>query len=149
MTKTKIGFIILLTFNNYFKKGENIMFEHASRLKLRYESFNHGGMNTEDLWDISLNELDYVAKELFRKLNEINDVESFINKTTKTDTLTQLKFDIVKHIIDTRHAEVDKAEQAEIIAQKKKKIMNIIERKRDDELVNSDIADLEKMLTEL
>lgn len=76
------------------------MFEKASRIKLRY-STNRGVLSVEDLWDLSLEQLDPIAINLNKRLKE-SQTESFIKTRTKDTTELELKFNIVKHIIDVK-----------------------------------------------
>lgn len=76
------------------------MFEKASRVKLRY-STNRGVLSVEDLWDLSLEQLDPIAINLNKRLKE-SQTESFIKTRTKDATELELKFNIVKHIIDVK-----------------------------------------------
>lgn len=85
------------------------IFEKASRAKLSFES-SKGLLTVEQLWDLPLASqsgkanLDDIARELNRKLKSTDDV-SFVLNVVSTNSWDQLKFDIVKHIIDTRLAE--------------------------------------------
>lgn len=127
------------------------MFEKAARLKLRFET-TKGLVCVEDLWDLPLTgngvNLDKIAIALSRQLKE-SDGESFVLKTTRTNELAQLKFDIVKHIIDVRLAENEAAKQKLEKKQQKEKIMSIIARKQDTALENTSLEDLQKMVNDL
>lgn len=127
------------------------MFEKATRIKLRFET-TKGLVTAEDLWDLPLTgngaNLDDIAKGLYKKLND-NDVESFVVKAKKPDENTQLRFDIVTHIINIRLADAEKAEQAQIAKEKKRRIMDIIVRKEDQALEETSLDELKKMLSEL
>ena len=80
---------------------ENVnLFEQASRQKLRFKV--NGLVSVEDLWDLSLAQLDTLAKDLRRQSRETE--ESFIEEK-KSDSTLELRFEIVKHIITTRLAE--------------------------------------------
>jgi hypothetical protein len=128
------------------------MFERASKLKLRFETAR-GSVSTEDLWDVPLTShngfsLDDLAKSLNKKVKE-NQEESFVVKKSATNTLTILKFDIVKHIIAAKLAEAEKSEKA---AQNKVKIQKILEiqaNRADTSLSEQSDEDLNKMLEEL
>lgn len=132
--------------------SDNI-FEQASRLKLTY-STSRGVLSFMDLWDLPLQSqtgkanLDSIATELFKQLKSDDNV-SFVEPTRKTDDLTQLSFDVVKHIIDVRLAErtaaKDKAERAE----KKQKLLALIADKQDESLKSMSLDDLQKMVAEL
>lgn len=128
------------------------MFEKATRLKLRYES-TRGALSTEDLWDLPLTStngpsLDNLAQGLSKQLKETT-TESFVVKTTVADSTLQLKFDVVKHIIDVRLAERDKAALAKETKEKKERILSIISRKQDETLENTSLEDLQKMVASL
>lgn len=125
-------------------------FMTASRLKLRFET-SAGLMTCEDLWDLPLQKgkvnLDDLAVNLSRKLQE--GTESFVNKTEKTNTLVQLKFDIVKYIIEARVAEQEAAISAAVRVNKKKQILDIIERKENKDLEEKSLDDLKGLLANL
>lgn len=120
------------------------MFEKASKLKLRFTT-SKGLITVEDLWDFRLTGLDSIAKDLYRKLKE-SDVESFVVKTSKKDELIQLRFDIVKHIIDRRLKSAEMARKTKATKERKQRIMAIIEEKEDQSLKDASIEDLRKML---
>lgn len=92
------------------------MFEKASRIKLRY-STNRGVLSVEDLWDLSLEQLDPIAINLSKRLKE-SQTESFIKTRTKDTTELKLKFNIVKHIIDVK---LQEQEERTVAAEKKAK----------------------------
>lgn len=130
----------------------NNLFEAASRKKIRFNTLK-GSVTAEDLWDIPLIDgdginLDDIAKSLYRALNT-DHVDSFVLKAQKPDEITQLKFDIVTHIIKVRLVEKEKAEQARVIREKKQRILSIIAKKEDQALEDTNLDDLRKMLEEL
>lgn len=126
------------------------MFTKANRLKLRFNS-PAGQISVEDLWDLPLisktskPNLDDIAKDLFQQLR-VTAVASFVVKENKENETLQLKFDIVKHIIDTRLAENDIALQAGIRKEKKQQLLAIIAQKENEELAGSSKEELRKMM---
>lgn len=122
-------------------------FEKASRLKLRFK-VSQGIIATEDLWDLSLESLDTLAKSLNKSLKEANE-ESFIKTRTNSNTTLQLQFDIVKHVIDVKLAERDAAKTASEKRQKKQKLMELIESKENEVLGNKSVDELRKELEAL
>lgn len=128
------------------------MFQKASRKKLRFES-PQGLLSVEDLWDLPLQSpkaanLDDIAKALFRKVKDQDDVSFVVKSKTQDDTL-QLKFDIVKHIIDVRLAEAEIAETAKANKMKKQQILAIIAAKESEALMGSSLDELRKMAESL
>ena len=130
------------------------MFEKATRLKLRFDS-PQGALSVEDLWDIPLTStranvanLDNIAKALFKQVKEA-DTTSFVVKAKQADETVQLQFEVVKHIIDVRLAEAEKAEEAKSNKAKKQMIMSIIAQKKNEQLMGAPLEELEKMVAEL
>lgn len=127
------------------------MFEQASRQKLRFDT-GVGLLTVEDLWALPLSttnnkpNLDAIAVELNKALKGTE--ESFVSNKKK-DAILQLKFDLVKHIIDTRMQEIDaKTKEAQRSAQIGK-IDELIAAKEDaalSELTIEQLQDLKKGL---
>jgi len=125
------------------------MFEKASRLKLRFES-GKGLLTVEDLWDVSLTSksgtsLDNIAKGLHNQLKEEDEV-SFVAPVSRANAELNLKFDIVKHIIGVRLAEREERKNAKEKKEEKEKILSIIAKKKDAELENLSVEELEAMV---
>lgn len=83
------------------------MFEQATRLKLRFAVGTRVNLTVENLWDLPLTnvkgeDLDHIAIELQEKLST-NEKSFVVQQSKNKETqLNQLKFDIVKYIIDVR-----------------------------------------------
>lgn len=125
------------------------MFEKAARMKLRFEFHknpSHGVLSVEQLWDLSVDSLDMMYKILNKEKNEISG-ESLLKKTTETSLVIDLKIEIIKYIVEVK---IREKEEKEIIINKRKKesvIMELIEKKKMDELESKTIEELEKMLS--
>jgi hypothetical protein len=129
------------------------MFEKASRLKVRFDS-GKGQLTIEDLWDLPLTSnanranLDDIARGLHKQLKNDDDV-SFVIKDKKSDTTVQLKFDIVKHIIEIRLAEDEARSKAHENSVKKQSILQLIAERQNEELKGKSLDDLKAMVAEL
>ena len=83
------------------------IFEKASRMKLRFNVGSRLNLTVENLWDLPLTnikgeDLDHIAIELQEKLST-NEKSFVVQQSKNKETqLNQLKFDIVKYIIDVR-----------------------------------------------
>jgi len=116
------------------------MFEKASKLKLRFK-VAVGLITTEDLWNLSLEELNTLAKALNKEVKDASE-ESFIKTKSADDEILLLKFDIVKRVIEVKLAELEakkarkdrKARNQQIIALMAKKENEALEGKSLDEL---------------
>ena len=116
---------------------------------------SRGDVTTEDLLDIPLSSnddfnLDTLALNLYDEINKTETHKSFVkNDSTVAGLLTQLKFDVVKFIIDFKLERVNKAELRKIRSTKRKQIADIIADKKDDKLKGTSLAKLEAMLNTL
>lgn len=125
------------------------MFEQATRNKVRFET-PQGMLTVEDLWDIPLTSargranLDDIARALHRKIKE-TETESFVIKAPKADELTQLKFELVKHVIDVRLAENAAAEQLRLNREKKQQLLALIAQKENEQLQGHTLEELKAM----
>lgn len=124
---------------------ENI-FEYATRHKARFPF--KGMISAEDLWDLSLTNLDSIYKTLNKRVKQ-SEEESLLCTKASVDTELEVQIAIVKHIVSVKLAEKEAAEKASTKKAQKQKIMSIIATKQDEALQNSSIDDLKKMLDEL
>ena len=129
------------------------MFEKASRLKLRFDTARGGSISTEELWELPLSSavgrpnLDDVAKGLFKQLKE-SDVPSFVSIAAKDDTV-QLKFEIVKRVIDVRLSEARASEEKKANADRRQQILALIAQKENEALAGSSLDDLKALANSL
>jgi hypothetical protein len=123
------------------------IFEQASRTKLRINT-TIGNLTVEDLWELPLTSankvnLDAIAVDLNRQIKATAE-ESFV-KSAKKDEVLQLRFDIVKHIIETRVAENAAKTELKQRESQLSKIDDIIAKKKDAALENLSLEELEKL----
>lgn len=129
------------------------IFEQASRLKLSFET-GKGSLTTYELWDLPLTSsvgktnLDDLARSLHRRLRSGDDI-SFVETERKSNEIDQLRFDVVKRVIDVRLEEAKKVSEAKERAEKKQKILALISEKQDESLKTMSVEDLKKLLTDL
>lgn len=122
-------------------------FEKATRLRLRFET-SRGNLNVEDLWRLPLAELDKLAIALNKQLKESSE-ESFIKAKSKDNKLLELRFDIVKHIIETLLSEDEEKKKAADKRAKREQLLELIAKKKNQELEGKSLEELEAELTKL
>ena len=122
------------------------IFEFATRNKVRFPF--KGMISVEDLWDLSLTNLDSIYKTLNKQVKQ-SEEESLLSTKASVDTELEAQIAIVKHIVSIKLAEKEAAEKAFAKKAQKQKIMSIIATKENEALQNSSIDDLKKMLDEL
>lgn len=126
------------------------MFEQASRKKLRFDT-KVGLLTVEDLWNLPLTSktkacLDDIAIALNNELKSTG--ESFVSTSTK-DPVTELKFEIVKYIIQTRMDENKRKLEAEQKSAKREQINALIARKEAGALENLSLEELRELANQL
>ena len=122
------------------------IFEYAVRNKVRFPF--KGMISVEDLWDLSLTNLDSIYKTLNKQVKQ-SEEESLLITKTSVDTELEVQIAIVKHIVSIKLEEQEAREKAAAKKAQKQKIMSIIATKEDEVLQNSSVDDLRKMLEEL
>lgn len=122
-------------------------FEKATRLRLRFET-SRGNLNVEDLWRLPLAELDKLAIALNKQLKESSE-ESFIKAKSKDNKLLELRFDIVKYIIETLLSEDEEKKKAADKRAKREQLLELIAKKKNQELEGKSLEELEAELTKL
>lgn len=127
---------------------EKNLFEAASKMKLRFSS-NKGMITSEDLWDLSLADLDEIARETYKRVRDDMDHVSFVRPVSKVDSTDLLRLDILKRVIEVKMEERDAAEKAVLQNAKKQRILNIMAEKEDENLKGASLEDLRQMLAEL
>lgn len=125
--------------------NENI-FEIAVRSKMRFPF--KGLISAEDAWDLSVENLDLIFKSLNSQLRQVKE-ESLLNTKSKADKELDIKIEIIKYIVSVKLEEQDLKLQEKTQREKKQKILEILATKKDEELLNKPITELEKMLNEL
>jgi hypothetical protein len=122
------------------------VFEVAVRSKFRFQF--KGLISTEDLWDLTVEDLDSIFKSLNSQLKQVKE-ESLLDTRSKKDEEIVLKVEIVKHVVTVKLEEKAARLKVKEQREKKQKIMEIMARKQDADLENKSLEDLSKMLDEL
>lgn len=122
------------------------IFEYAVRNKIRFPF--RGLISVEDLWDLSLANLDSIYKSLNKQAKQ-SDEESLLSTKTDVDAELEIKINIVKYIVSTKLEERKARENETMKKIQKQKIMSAIAAKEDEVLQNSSIEDLKKMLNNI
>ena len=110
------------------------IFEKAVRAKLRFGT-NRGIVMTEDLFDLSLKQLNIMAIDLNKQLKESKE-ESFLDEVSDEDSRVKLAFDIVLSVLTTKKEEAKAQRDAGAKKVEREKIMGILAKKQEDALEN-------------
>jgi hypothetical protein len=123
------------------------MFEKAARQKIRIPC-EKGWLYVEDLFDLSLKELDKIYKILNAQLKVAKE-DSLLTIKDKDATKLELQVELVKYVAGVKIAE--EAANAARIANKQKKefLMTVLEEQQKDEIKKMSSDEIKKMLEEL
>lgn len=119
------------------------IFEVATKEKYRFPF--KGMISVEDLWDLKLQDLDSVFKSL-NKQKKQNDEESLLQVKTAEDQELDNKIQIVKYIVKFKQKEIEERLQAKDKKEYNQKLLELIERKQNEELAGKSIEELQAML---
>jgi hypothetical protein len=132
------------------------LFETAARKKYRF-TCEKGSLTAEQLWDLTLLPkykdstvcLDNVAKTIGAQIRSISE-ESYVNIKPHPE-LTDLtnKLDLVKHIISVKMAEAEARAVAKARAEERSKLIDALDHKENQELMNMSKDDIIKRLNDL
>lgn len=123
----------------------NNIFATATRQKYRFP-FN-GQISVEDLWDLSPAQLDRVYKAL-KKDQKASNEETLLTVRTTEDAVLDDKIELVKYIFETKQTEKAAAILKAESDAKKNHIREIIAAKKDKQLEDLSVEELEKLLEE-
>lgn len=121
-------------------------FEKATRSKFRFPF--KGLISVEDLWDLSVQNLDSVFKVLNAEKKQVEE-ESLLNTKTKENQDLEIKIEIVKHIFDVKRSEADARLKEKENKETIQKLLEIKASKQDEALKNKTPEEIDAMIAEL
>lgn len=119
------------------------LFKVATKKKYRFSY--KGQVTVEDLWDLSVEELDKIYKNL-KSLQKNASEESLLQTVTKEDKELNNKIDIIKTIVTDKLAAKDRAMKAASQRAQNQRILEIMADKQDAALKEKSIEELQNML---
>lgn len=122
------------------------MFEVATREKFRFPF--RGVISTEDLFDLSVKDLDSIFKTLNKELKKAKE-ESLLETKTQQDKELDIKIEIIKYIVKTKLDEEQLRAETKKKKEQKQKILELMASKQDADLQNKSVEELQQMLNEL
>jgi len=118
----------------------------AAQLGLRFTT-SKGSLSVEQLFHLTQTDLATSIKnqgKIIKRGDE--DGLSFLDEATTVDKTEQLRFDILKDVYLTKKAEAEERRSALATKDHRQKILQLIEQKKDGELQNKTLEELEAML---
>jgi hypothetical protein len=119
------------------------LFKIAAKKKYR---FNYRGViSVEDLWDLDVEALDSIYKNL-KKQQKTSQEESLLETVSKEDKEINNKIEIIKTIVNDKLAAKEKAIKAAEKRTQNQRILEIMADKKDAALKEKSIEELQAML---
>lgn len=122
------------------------LFEMATRKKFRFPF--KGTISVEDLWDLSVQNLDTVFKALNAEAKQVKE-ESLLSTKSTEDAILEAKIEIVKHIVKVKLAEAEERTKTAEKREQKRRLQELIANKQDEELQGKSIDELQAMLASM
>ena len=123
------------------------MYKNAARLKLRFET-PKGMLSAEDLWDLTLPQLNELAKKLNKRLKEFGE-DDFLKVKNDEEKIVKLQFDIVLDILKTKQEDIEAAVARKLKMEQKQKLMAALDAKRDADIGAMTVEEIQAKLNEL
>jgi len=124
--------------------AEANIWKYAAKNKLTFAT-NKGTLNSSDLFDLKIEDLDKIYANL-KKQEDNQNTYTLLDTKKKENADLEIKIQLVKEVFDDKIAAKEAAEKAAQTREQNRKIKDIIERKKDQELENKSIEELEKMI---
>ena len=121
------------------------LFKNATKKKYRF-MFN-GSIGVEDLWDLSVENLDKVYKTLRRQ--QKSETEESLLTESKEDKVLAEKIEIVKQVVADKLEERETARNAAKKRAQNQRILEIMADKQDAALKEKSLEELQAMLEDV
>lgn len=123
------------------------MYRKASRMKIRFATAK-GNLTVEDLWELSLPALDKIAIALDEELSK-SPKKSFISASTPGNEILEVKFNIVKDIIETKLLEKREVDEVKKKHAEKQRLLEVLSKKEEESLENLSVEELKERIAKL
>lgn len=131
------------------------IFAYASRKKLRFETVK-GNISVEDIWDLPLTaegddmSIDVVGKAMTNAVKDNEGNEAFVViKGTEADPSLKVRLGILEHIRDHKLDYAARVEKAALTKARKQRLLELLDKKKDEADGEQSIEEIEKMIEEL
>lgn len=128
------------------------LFAQATQTKVRFkvnsEAYKVNGLlNVEDLWSLPLEVLNDIAVALDTELRAKQ--VSFISDVSPTDKVVQLKFDVVKYIIDYKKFKQEEYKQQREKQAEVQRLLELKHQRQSEKFAQLSEEEIDRRLAEL
>ena len=122
------------------------IFERAVREKTRFNF--KGNISVEELWDLSLTNLDTIYGNLETELEALPKKSLLSNNSNARDEI-EFKQEIIKYIVETKKTEKEIATAERANSAKKQMLLEILEKKKNESYENMSVEELTALINNL
>ena len=124
------------------------IFERAAKEKIRFEF--RGLIATEDLWDLTIENLDELFQQTYAQLKAQSGEGLLLTgiQNPVSDYL-RLQADLIRYVFEDKQKMAADFKMKKLQNEKKKRIMEIITDKQDETLASKSVAELKEMLDDM
>ena len=119
------------------------LFKIATKKKYRF--YYKGTITIEDLWELSVEELDKIYKNL-KSQQRSNSEESLLQRVSKEDKELNNKIEIIRIIVNDKLAAQERAKKVASQKIQNQRILEILADKKDAELKEKSVEELQAMI---
>jgi len=123
----------------------NDIYKKASRGKIRFQT-NKGSLATEQLWDLTVIELDAVVVALEKDFKKSGE-KTFIPNASETpkDKVAKLRFEVALDVLQTKVKDQERASKANETRMHNQRIDELIAQKKEGAMAELSVEELEKL----
>lgn len=122
------------------------IFEKAIKEKIRFDY--NGVISVEDLYDLDVNKLDGIYKQLSVEKKNLSE-DSLLDSKNTESTILDTKIEIITYIVKSKLEEDKKNKELANKKLQKEKLMSILAKKQDNELEGKTVEELKEMINSL
>ena len=122
------------------------IYKQALRQNIRFEF--KGLRSTEELWELTVEQLDSIF-QILNAQRKTKSEESLLSTQNAETAELDLKLEIIRDVVGTLLQEKAEREESANKAARKQRILETIARKKDDELGNLSVDELEELAKQL
>lgn len=122
------------------------LFIQATKEKFRF--FHKGLIQIEDLWDLSLTDLDNMYRTYNKELKEMSE-DSLLDEKEDFYSLLEKRIDIIKYVVRDKQERIRAEEQRLSDIVKKQKIMEELDKRKEESIKSLSTDELQEELEKL
>jgi D-ribose pyranose/furanose isomerase RbsD len=123
------------------------IFMKATKQKVRWNT-TKGVLSVEDVWDLSLEQLNAEAIKLNKEIKEMGE-ENFLDDTPSVSPVMKLRFDVVIAIMEHKKELKLASETRAKNKAEKEKLLRLLEQREDEEMAEMPKEEILKRLGDI